>query len=636
MAGIAGIFSRDGQPVAEGALMRQQESLAHRARHGHALWRSAGIGLVHCQDDVSPRVWPREQPLRDSSGRYAMVCAGRIFNAREVASQIVDAGGQAPGETILEVMLQAYVHSGNSAFGRFNGAFACAIWDAAEQRLVLARDHLGLKSLYVHVTDRLCIFGSEVKAILAHPDVAKNPDEVSIAQFLTFNHYLFHTERTFYQQVQRVLPAQVLTVDCSQTQQRHYWQIDPMRQDRYSSDEHCVDMVRELMTDAVRIRMPDTPRIGAALTGGFDSSSIVCVMRYLDQQERSGHTALETFSFDFGTPDADEVELIDLVARRVGANHHHIKALTPHFFSDLDYLIQLNDGPILESSIVLLWKKKQAADAAGVNVFLSGLGGDEVFMGTLHYLSDLFRGGKWIELAQELRGMYPVDYSTGKRTSLEDLFRSYVLAPLMPEWIRRVRKVQLGQRFPPKWVASALVARTGVGQTLPKTDAPTFPTAYGQWSYELLHHEVVGGVIPYQDVVSSAVGVETRYPLLDIRLVEALFALPREWKLYRGKVRVLQKKAMAGLLPDEILRDHLKKNFHPTLNRFLREAYQQPIEDLLTSPKPMVREFVDWPVLDAYYRSFVSGRVSDPSPLWGAMNLEKWLSAEWGSNSSCE
>ena len=522
-------------------------------------------------------------------------------------------------------MLEGYRRWGPDAFARFNGAFACAIWDAHEQSLVLARDHLGIKPLFYFLSSQLLIFASEVKGVLADPRCPKRVDETGIAEYLVCHRLLLDSETTFYQGIRRLRPAHVLTVSTATADGRRYWQIDPERQDTHADDDACVEAIRELLVDAVRIRMPDSTRVAAALSGGLDSSSVVCLLDHLNRKERAGTMSLDTFSFTFDDDEADERELVDVVAAQTGAVHHHLHVLRPELFDELDELIRRNDGPMLENGILLLWDKKRAVRQRGLDVLFSGLGGDELFMGDLTYFADLLRQGRWRSLYREVRSVHPWDRSTGKRTSLADLVRSYTIAPLIPNWASALRRSHLGRPFPPNWMSRDLVARTGVGRHIPRRPPPHFPTLYAQYCYDVFHHEIVSANLPYHDVTSATFAVDTRFPLMDVRLVEALFALPRTWKIHLGAVRMLQKRAMAFVLPKEVLTDHLKKDFHPTLNRFQRQIYRDQLGGPFTGTRQLSGGYVDWGKLETSYRSFVDAGVGNPYPLWLAVNLERWL-----------
>ena len=625
MGAISGIFQRRNTAVCKETLLAQSELLAHRGPVSASIYCAGPIGLLHRRDAVSPAVHSAGQPYHHPDGRYHIVVSGRIFNAPEIGSALA-ARGKRVGDSILAIMLEAWVAWGEDAFRRFNGGFACAIWDSHSCSLTLARDHCGLKPLYFSATADAVVFASEVKAVLAYPSLSRHPDETGIVNFLALNRYLFRTSHTFYRDVQRLLPAESVTFGPAGDGQRQlYWQIQPGAVDTFSNDVDRIEGVRALLYDAVRIRLPDTNDFGAALSGGFDSSSIVCLVDEISRRNPRTNFCLNTFSFDFNSADADELDLIEVVAKRVGARHHHLDALRADLFDDLDAVIHAHDGPILESSILLLWDKKRRAKAAGLNVLLSGLGGDEVFMGTLHYLCDLFRTGNWAGLIKAMASIYPLDKSTGRRTSLPHLVLAYVLSPLLPDWLRRLRGTAQGMPFPPPWIASDLLKRTGFDYSPPRERKVIFESAFDAQNYALFNYELLNGAIPFHDDCSAAFALDTRFPLLDIRLVETLFATERRWKLDANEVRRLQKAAMAPFLPPEILRDHLKKNFHHALHRYTQRALEGPVKAMLAGSAQPARAYLNWSYIERSSADFLAGRLADPAPVWLALNLNRWL-----------
>ena len=621
MGAIAGVFERRGAPSSKALLQKQAELLSHRGKQ-FSLYTQNEFGAMHRRDQTTPAIYPQNQPYTDASGRYAIVCAGRIFNHTELQTEL---GIEHHTCSILETILATYIKYGVKAFKRFNGAFCCAIWDDVEKSLLLARDHCGIKQMFYHINSDTVVFGSEVKSVLADSRISQNPSATGIAHYLMINRYLFGKQETLYENVFRLLPGQYMRIDQNSHHTETYWQIDSNKHLQYSSDEECIDSLRELIVDSIRIRMPATSKLGAALSGGFDSSSIVCVLDHLRKTELSQETSLDTFSFNFGSDDADEIELIDLVSNRTNSNHHHINALTPTFFDDLDKLIYIHDGPLLESSILCLYTKKRTVRNAGIDVILSGLGGDEVFMGTLHYLSDLLHTGKWINLVKSLRSIYPVDLSTGRKTSLKHIAIAYMLSPILPDWVRKMRGTYKGMPFPPPWISPELLKQTNLGQSFPERIAPKFSSAFDTQFYDLFYFELLNGAIPYQDEVSGAFALETRYPYLDIRLIETMFALDQRWKLDGDNIRLLQKQAMKPFLPKEIYTDHLKKNFHGALHRFTRKTLKEPVENLINGKGQLSREYIHWPAVQKHMELFFSGQTHDPTPLWLTLNLERWL-----------
>lgn len=628
MGAIAGILEFGGARPDPAPLARMSGTLAARAPGADESWTGGAFGLVHRRDAVRPVISERGQPLSDSTGRYRIVCSGRIFNAHEVERNLrgIDAL-DGPPPSILSLMLRAFVAWGVDAFAHFNGAFACAIVDTENETLVLARDQVGTRPLFYRIDTDSVLFASEVKAILVHTEAGRTPDETGIANYLSCNRYLLLSDRTFYRGITRLLPGHTLVVSRRGVDVRPYWAVDPDRRCDARSFGEAVERSRELLVDAVRIRIPEGDRVGAASSGGFDSSAVVCILSHL-LREAGSKTTVDTFSFDFGSDAADEPHLVDVVTRFAGAVHHPLQVLTPNFLDETDDLIVANDGPTLEDSVLLLWKKKRNVRARGVDVLLSGLGGDELFMGRRNYLADLLRQFRWRELCGEVRSVYPVNPNTGLRTSLRKLLRAYAIAPLEPYWMKSARRGRLATPFPPAWMTPSLARRTGVGDALPNPDRPRFRTVFEQDCFDVFNYELLGGAVPYHDVAGSRWAIDTRFPLLDVRLVEFMFAVPREWKIRHGEVRMLQKEAVMPYVPPEIAAQHLKKDFHPVLNAFLRGAYARELSPLLEQREHVSDEYVDWGAVRAYYDAFISGKVGNPYPLWVVSNLERWIRRE--------
>lgn len=630
MGAITGVFVRAGAPAQRAALARMSAALAHRGPVGETLWVAGPVGLAHRRDRIEPPVSTAGQPLADPSGRYRIVLSGRVFNWREIAADLAQRDPDIPPpRDCLETLLRDYLAEGTTAFARWNGGFACAIWDAAEQRMLIARDHFGVKPMYYTATPGLFAFASEIKALLAHPDVVAAPDDRGIFDFLSVNRFLLLSGTTCYAGVRKLLPGTWVEAGSEGLREGRYWQIDPHRQIDYASDEERVEAVREIMVDAVRIRMPERTPFGAALSGGFDSSSVVCLLA--DLLGRAGQTtSFETFSYTFGTDEADETHLVDLVARHAGTTHHALPVLQPDFFDDLDDVIRANDGPVVESTALLLYKKKREIGACGLPVSFSGIGGDELFQGQLDYFSDLLRSGRLSQLVREIRAVHPVDPITGRPTSLHALVRAFALSPLWPQWMRRMRGTHNGIPYPPDWIAPSLLGRAGISRELPDPPRPRFADRYDQSCWDLFFYELVGASAHYHDSASAPFGVDTRFPLMDLRLVETMFATPRIWKYREGHVREMQKRAMAPYLPREILEDHIKKDHHPTVIRFMQTALREPVRELLEGSGQLARQYVDWDRLCRHAEPFFAGRAYNSLPIWLAMALERWLRLSFG------
>ena len=259
---------------------------------------------------------------------------------------------------------------------------------------------------------------------------------------------------------------------------------------------------------------------------------------------------------------------------------------------------------------------------------LSGLGGDELFVGQFHYLSDLLRRLQLSTLWAEVRGVYPVDRSKGTRTSLQKLLRYYALGPLIPQPIKRLaRQVLLGQGPVPPWVDRSLARRVGLADRIKEGPPRLYSDAYRQECFEVFTSSLIDVTLPLHEALGAAFGIETRFPLLDRRLVEYMFAAPREQKIRRGEIRLLQRRALTGILPEVVLTRHLKKNINPVLRRQQRENFVVELKKLFAAGRLRCEEYLDGGYLRTSYQQLLADRGGQRADLvlWYAMNLERWL-----------
>jgi asparagine synthase (glutamine-hydrolysing) len=244
-------------------------------------------------------------------------------------------------------------------------------------------------------------------------------------------------------------------------------------------------------------------------------------------------------------------------------------------------------------------------------------------MGRLNYMADLAAAGRLRALIEEIRAIYPIDPSTGKRTSLKKILLAYIIAPLEPYALKSWRKTRLSSAFPPPWMRRDFAA-SALPPGLPRAAGERFGTVYDQDNWEVLYYEVRCAALRYHDLASVGSGVETRFPLLDLALVEFMAQVPRERKLALGRVREIQTDAMRDFLPTAIFDNHLKKDYHPVLDAALRESYDRQIQRMLAKPERLSAHWIDWGHVEAYHGAYLAGR-GKPYPVWLAIALERWL-----------
>lgn len=505
---------------------------------------------------------------------------------------------------------------------RTDGRFVVLFENLETGKTLLAADPLGVMSVYCTRAGANLAFATDVNSLIDLPQVSKEPDPVTIAQYLTCSRYTLPIARSFYRDLEKLPSNHALILSGGERSVRRYWTPSLSRHEVLrDDDETIVETARQLMLDATLRRMPESGPLAAALSGGFDSSSIVSMMRHLDG---SANRPFTTVSFNFGSEDADEDELIDAVSREKNTDHHRVNVLEKPFLTETEDVIRYNGGPILESGVLLLWKKKAKLAELGHHASLSGLGGDELFMGRMNFLADEFRQLHLATALREIRAIFPYDRSTGKRTSLKKVLKAYIASPLEPYWMKNLRQARFGSKYPPSWIRPSVISNNWLSGSLPRAEPPCADTVYQQDCWEVFYYELLNGGVTYHSVAGNGTGVDTRFPLMDRKLAEYMFRVPRRLKISEGNVRYVQKETMRPFLPKAVLSDHLKKDFHPVLDAHLRKEYAARIGPLMEAKSRLSDDFVEWDSLRSTYDAFQQGK-SKPHALWVAYCLERWM-----------
>jgi len=627
MGGLSAVFRPDGAQVEASLLGRMDSAVPHRGEESPA-WVCGPVGLAHRRSAIS---LPGIQPAAGAGERLRIVMNGRIYNEEELHERLAAAGAPSGPRSQLEAILAAYELWGTDCVRHLDGDFAFIIHDADRRSLFCARDALGVRPLYYSFDGRLFLAGSEQKQLLA-AGISRDPCDETVAAYLSLTPFRSGSPKTVFRDILHLQPGEWLLVGPGGLRCERYWQIDPTRHLVDDAEEAMAEKVRELMTDAVRRRIPGAPPYACALSGGFDSSSVAGLYRRV-LAEKGRRDALETFSFEFRDPEADEAELIRTVSQEMGTRHHSIYLDQENVFDVLPDLLRAGDEPTRHMGLLMLWRKKQKAGELGVKVLLSGLGGDELFLGRLHYFADLLRAGRIPSLVREIRSFYPLDRSTGRRTSLQKLAIDYALTPLLPRGLKRFLRYRIlknGQPGP--WVHPDLIRRTRIDEKIRQGPPRVYRDHYRQQCWEVFNYELLTLNLAVHDGLDAPFGVQTRFPMLDRRLVEYLFAVPREQKIAGGRSRILQRKALEGILPEVVLREHLKKNFHPAMERQQRAHFQAELDRVFSRTHPLSAGYVNWDVLRSGYREFLHGKAW--YPLWFALNVELWLEKVVHGNSA--
>jgi asparagine synthase (glutamine-hydrolysing) len=590
VCGIAGIVNlADGPPPSRSALARMLGALEHRGPDERGVWCDRRAGLAHARLSIVD-LSCGQQPMADAAGLRVVSYNGEIFNHRELRGELAAAGRIFHTSSDTEVLLQAWLHWGEGALDRFNGQWAFALWESDARRLVLARDRLGVRPLFLCEHGGRLLFASEAKAIFAaDPGLPRALDPQGIDQTLTF--WTVVAPRTIFAGISELEPGHVRVYERGGQRDRAYWQPSfPARGERRFEGgvDAAASAVRGALAAAVEARLlhGDVP-VGSYLSGGLDSSMVTALAA------RAAPGRLSTFSIRFEGPEYDESHHQRLLIERLSLDHHELLVRDEDIAGAFPDAIFHAERMLLRTAPVPLYLLSRQVRDAGIKSVLTGEGADEVFAGY-----DLFREGR----VRRFWARQPA--STLRPRLLERLYPYLARSPVAHAAIARAffgsdlaLAARPGFAHLPRWRAAAALKRLlapGLRQQLAGTDAQhellsSRPAAFDRWSplaqdqYIELRALLAGYLLAAQgDRMAMAHSVEGRFPFLDRDVVALAASLPDDHKLQGLREKHVLKRAAAGLVPEEILRRTKQPYRAPDARAFVRRKHMDWIEELLS------------------------------------------------------
>jgi asparagine synthase (glutamine-hydrolysing) len=622
MCGICGVFDAEGRGAAQERLVRHMATtLAHRGPDNDGFYVSPHCLLGHRRlkiIDLSPL---GQQPMTNEDGSLWICFNGEIYNYLELRPELVRRGHQFRSQTDTEVILHLYEEYGENSLKHLNGMLALALWDERRGRLLLATDRFGKKPLYYFIDGPRLLFGSELKAILTDSSVPREIDAEALSTYLALGY--IPAPMSIFRGVQKLPPGSWMTVERDATGAgirvrgpERYWSL------RYEPnyalrDAECVERIREIIRDAVRIRMYSDVPLGAFLSGGLDSSTVVAHMAELS------NAPVETFSVGFDEVSFDELRFAEKIARQFRTNHHTFRC-TPDALEVLPTLVHHYDEPFADDSAMPTYYVSKMARQC-VTVALSGDGGDEIFAGYTRYDDPMRRQQTQRVLPEALRrslfrllaDLYPVHargWGILHRHSLSP-FDSY-LADLCIYHARQ--KLELfesqaslranGNVFK---LGRELAGQAGSGDLLSKM----------QFVDQMLC--LPNDILVKVDRASMAVSLESRAPLLDYRLAEFMATVPAELRYPRRTRKHLLKKAVAGKLPEEIIHRG-KMGFAVPLKHWFRKPLAGFAREVLLSQKARERGLFRADRVRSLVEEHARGPRDFSPKIWALLFFELW------------
>ena len=625
MCGIAGVVYRDGRRAEERVLRAMAQTIAHRGPDGDGFVAFAGAGLAHRRLAIIELSPLGAQPMASSDGSAWIAFNGEIYNFPELRSELEGLGHQFRSHSDTEVILAGWLQWGEEVVGRLDGMFAFALWDLKRRRLLLARDRTGKKPLYIYEDDAKVVFASEIKAILAHPQIDRTHSPDAVPQFLS--HGYVPTPGTFYSRIRKLKPAQleVFEFDKPASRATQYWEF-PLGPSRKVTDLREVEeRIRELFFAAVKRRMMSDVPLGAFLSGGIDSTLVVAAMA------RFSSKPVKTFSIGFeGYPDWDETKYARQVAQRFGTEHTEFK-VKPESFELIDKLAWHYDEPFGDSSAIPTYVVSKLTREK-VTVALTGDGGDELFAGYPRFAAAVAaeRVPSIVRrLARRVLGPLPSGKrhgSTWERTRRFALHASQPLPERLRNWVSLFPATELQTLLRPE--AAAMATPEALGRSYAALDRATGRLdPMNRVLYLNARTYLLDDLNVKMDRASMAASLEGRSPFLDTALMEYVASLPGDLKARGTNLKWILKRAFEDLLPYEVV--HRKKmGFGVPLGAWFREGVRGQLEDRLLNPGSPLRDWFRPGALEGLVTQHQEKRRDLGLQFWGLWLLDAWLRGE--------
>jgi asparagine synthase (glutamine-hydrolysing) len=620
MCGIAGIYSRGDGPIDESRLRAMQADLIHRGPDAAGLRVGPHIGLAFRRLAIIDLSSSANQPMASDEGDVWVIFNGEIYNFREVRSELERLGRRFRTRSDTEVIVQGYQEWGIEVFQKLNGMFAVGLWDGSREELFLVRDRVGKKPLYYREAGGEVIFASEVRALVVGMGETPAVDPTAIDLYLTY--LCVPGDRSIYEGVRKVPPASI--VRCSRTALTvsRYWRVSYRDKDNLKERE-ALQQLEEILTDATRIRMISDVPLGAFLSGGVDSSTIVALMSRITSPVR-------TFSIGMGTEDFNELPYARRVAEACGTRHEEI-IVEPDAAAILPRLVWHYGEPFADSSAVPTYYVSAAAHKV-VTVALNGDGGDEGFAGyqwhstiraaeaLRRYCPEILRRRVF---APFLSGASCVLGAPGPLASLARLANRSASTPAESFWI--------WPGFTP--AERALLYAPGFWARIHGHE----PERYSRRAYESadgsndLDRALQVGLETYLpddllvkvDIASMANSLEARSPLLDYRVLEFAARLPIGLNVKFLETKHLLKALASRLVPREVVHRQ-KRGFAVPIGEWLRGPLMRPLRVMLGHPRFQSRGLFNQGVVAGMIERHLAGE-DYGAKLWALLWLELWF-----------
>lgn len=633
MCGIVGIFNYAGSEsiVSREHLTRMTDVIAHRGPDddGHYLSDDHRVGLGFRRLSIIDLSPAGHQPMSNADGSIWIVFNGEIYNHAEIRRDLEAKGYQYRSRTDTETILYAYQEYGLDFITKLYGMFAIAIWDARTGRMLLVRDRIGVKPVYYTVRDGAIFFGSEIKSLLCHPKVSAQLNRQGLYDYLSL--LITPPNESLFEGIFKLEAGHYMVIDRDgTTRTERYWDLDNRTEEHdtaaFADEGYCIDNIRRILRDSIKLRMMSDVPFGVLLSGGIDSSLNVALMAELMDRP------VETFSVGYRELEKyNELGYARQISKLFGTNHHETFLEEEDLINFLPSMVWHQDEPNADPVCVPMYFVSKLARESGTVVVQVGEGSDEQFAGYLHYLRELRYKRYYYSMLP--RPLHSVAYWSLRKLRPESLLTDYARRASSGDAPFYGGALGLSEEQKDRLLTSEYrggMSRTGrIAQRYgAQFDAHRNDSIGDDDLRRMIYFEFKSRLaellLMRVDKMSMAVSIEARVPFLDHRLVEFSYRMPAELKLRNGVPKYILKKAAEGIIPDEIIYRR-KQGFAAPVREWLRTGRLKAFaREAINGSALMNTGMFERRFIDHMFERHDSGAINYDREIWTLLVLSLW------------
>ncbi len=627
MSGITGIFRRDGRDVDLDDINKMTKILDHRGPDGSKTWCEGPVAFGHQMLHTTPESLYETLPFEYEQSGLIITADARIDNRKELSHKLNIKDAEFVPDSFF--LLKSYDKWGEKCTKELLGDFAFAIYDKNKETLFCARDHMGVKPFYYYFSDDSFFFATEIKSLFTIPEVPYKLDELKIA---------FHLMRspidklhTFYKDIFSLSAAHSLVIDSFDNKITQYWKLNPNLKTIFDSESDYVSVFQEIFTEAVSCRLRSAFPLGFELSGGLDSSSVVCVAKKILSENSS--ESIKTFSLVFNEfPQVDESYYIKKVIDIGGIEPNFLFGDRVSPLEEIETISWYLEQPFYIPNTTLLWNNYKNMRKNHIRILLGGDGGDQVLSHGNHYIHDLVASRQWKKFIKELRGV-----SKRKNQNFYHNLIKELIFPVIPLHFKKLlKKISLFNGINKSYNREYLInsnfadnlggeenLRELAGISMIISNVSDTARNHHYYLMDKTSHQYP---LEVQDRIASPFSLELRHPFYDKRLIEFCYSIPDDIKFKFGWDRYMLRVGMENILPKEIQWRSSKKSFTPVLERNLLLLEKKNLENYVLTENKKISEYVDLSNVNHIYKKYKSKTQGNYSSyLWQLITLSIWL-----------